>query len=359
MLYNLKLFFRQFVFANVFWILACTLFILIRFLAYGEDQGEIYANPKNQVPITEWIHYGLIAGIMVGVSYAIIEFLFEKFITKNIYLGLAVIFKIFLYIFVLIFTLTFVLRLIELEMDIDLPNQRGWWIDNTIFWLASSYFFITSFLFLFIKIANEKFGKGVLFNMLIGKYRKPTEEDRIFMFLDLKASTTIAEKMGHNKYSQLLQDCFFDLNKIVDRYSGEIYQYVGDEAVISWPIKKGLRHNNCIALYFAFRKLLKKRQKYYNRNYGLLPFFKAGLHGGRLIITEVGVVKKELAFHGDVINTTARIQDECNKYNESLLISESLLKEVYFKSKYLINEIGNLELKGKKESIKVFAINEK
>lgn len=359
MLYNLKLFFKQLVFANIFWIFACTLFILIRFLAYGEDQGEVLVNPNNQVPITEWIHYGLITGVIVGVLYAIIEFLFEKFITKNIYLGIAVIVKIGLYLVIMIFTLTFILRLIEIDMDLDLKNQRGWWVDNPLFWLATSYFFIASFLFLFIKMATEKFGKGVLFNMLIGKYRKPTEEERIFMFLDLKSSTAIAEEMGHYKYSQLLQDCFFDLNKLIDRFDAEIYQYVGDEAVISWPVEKGLKKSNCIALYFAFKKALNKRSKYYKNNYGLVPFFKAGLHGGKLIIAEVGVVKKELAFHGDVINTTARIQDECNKYGESLLISESLLSDVWFKTKYDIKEIGDLDLKGKQEQIKVFAINEK
>ena len=102
------------------------------------------------------------------------------------------------------------------------------------------------------------------------------------------------------------------MNKIVNRYDGEIYQYVGDEAVISWPIEHGLKKNNCIALYFAFKRNLEKRSKYYTKKYNHKPFFKAGLHGGKLIIAQVGTVKKELAFHGDVINTTARIQDECN-----------------------------------------------
>jgi len=359
MWYNLKLFFKQLLFANIFWTLAFVFFILIRFLAYGEEQGEMIANPKYEVPITEWIHYGIILGILVGFFYAIIEFLFEKFITKRIYLGLSVIIKFCLYLIVLVFSLTFIIRLIELEMDIDLPNHRGWWKESFLFWLATSYFFIASFIFLFIKMANEKFGNGILFNMLIGKYRKPTEEERVFMFVDLKSSTTIAEKLGHYKYSQLLQDCFFDLNKVVNRYNGEIYQYVGDEAVVSWPIKKGLKNNNCIALYFAFMRMIQRRSKYYKREYGLVPFFKAGLHGGKLIIAEVGIVKKELAFHGDVINTTARIQEECNKYDEALLISEDLLNKVRLKTKYTIKEIGNLELKGKQEKLKVFAINKK
>ena len=89
----------------------------------------------------------------------------------------------------------------------------------------------------------------------------------------------------------------------------------------------------------------------------MIPTFKAGLHGGNLIVTEVGTVKKEIAYHGDVINTTARIQGECNKYEESLLISESLYKTMYNLQKYNIRSIGEISLKGKEELFKIHAIN--
>jgi len=355
-MYNLKLFIRQLVFAIFYWIAAFSLFILIRFLAHGEEQGSEYVNPNNIVPVTEWIHYGVILGILIGFLYGVVEFVFEKYITKYLYLGVSVLLKIGIYFVILVFSLSFITRLIELEMDLDLPNGRRWWLDSALFWLSTVYFFIASFIFLFIKIANEKFGKGILFNMLVGKYRKPTEEKRIFMFLDLKSSTTIAEELGHYKYSQLLQDCFFDLNKCIDRYSGEIYQYVGDEAVISWKFQKGIKNSNCLTLYFAFEKALQKRSKYYKRKYGLLPFFKAGVHGGKLIIAEVGSVKKELAFHGDVINSTARIQGECNKYDEALLISNELLEQIHLHSKYKAIHIGELLLRGKQETLDIYAI---
>ncbi|WP_219011061.1 hypothetical protein [Aquimarina litoralis] len=47
------------------------------------------------------------------------------------------------------------------------------------------------------------------------------------MFLDLNSSTSIAEKIGHMKYSQLIQDCFDQLDMTED-FGAEIYQYVGD-----------------------------------------------------------------------------------------------------------------------------------
>lgn len=72
------------------------------------------------------------------------------------------------------------------------------------------------------------------------------------MFLALKSSATIAETLGHHKYSQLIQDCFYDINDVVPKYDAEIYQYLVDEVVLSWPHKKGLANKNCVALFFNF-----------------------------------------------------------------------------------------------------------
>ena len=98
--------------------------------------------------------------------------------------------------------------------------------------------------------------------------------------------------------------------------------------MINWKYKRGLKNNNCLKIYFAFDKRIQRRKKYYLKKYGVLPNFKAGIHGGILTVTEVGVVKKEIAYHGDVINTCSRIQEECNTYGVSLLISDDIFKEI-------------------------------
>ena len=140
--------------------------------------------------------------------------------------------------------------------------------------------------------------------------------------------------------------------------SGEIYQYVGDEAVLTWKYHRGLRRNNCVTLFFEFQRILKYHSSYYREKYGLLPEFKAGLHGGKLVVVEVGSVKKDLAYHGDVINTAARIEGLCNQYGEDLLTSADLLQHLNLGAEYVVSKIGNLSLKGKKEPLDLFAINE-
>ncbi len=352
---NVKRFIEVLIFAIFFWSFVFCLFIIIRYTSIGEEQGIVL--PSNfEVSILQWLDFGLILGTIVGVFYAIIEWLFEKYAAKKLYLGLSVLIKTILYISLLILSLSFIMHLAEYRMDLNLPNQRGWWKNNELFWITVGYFLVWSLVFSFIKIATESFGKSVFFNMMIGKYRKPTEERRIFMFLDLKSSTTIAENLGHFRYSQLIQDCFIDLNQTLIPYDAEVYQYVGDEAVLSWDYKKGLRRNNCINLFFAFQQRLEKRANYYQKKYNLLPEFKAGLHGGKLIVVEVGSIKKELAYHGDVINTTSRIQEQCNTYKEKFLISKQLLQQLRLNSQFDALELGNLTLKGKQKKFSIFAL---
>ncbi|MBI0400748.1 adenylate/guanylate cyclase domain-containing protein [Cyclobacterium marinum] len=202
---------------------------------------------------------------------------------------------------------------------------------------------------------DRKLGPGNLWKMLSGRFFKPREEERIFMFVDLKNSTPIAEKIGHLEYSRLLQDCFQDFS-IVDRYRADIYQYVGDEVVVSWTLKKGLKNDNFLKAFFAFTDLLNKKSNYYQKKYGIDPFFKAGANVGPVIISEVGDIKKEITYHGDTLNTAARIQEKCNDLSAQLLISEPLYRLIEKKEAYQIDDVGSIHLKGKKKYVRLYRV---
>ena len=91
---------------------------------------------------------------------------------------------------------------------------------------------------------SDKYGQGILFKFIRGKYHTQKRENMIFMFLDLKSSTTIAEAIGNAKYFELLKDFFYDITDAIIENEGEMNQFVGDEIVISgnrqFPAKKTL-----------------------------------------------------------------------------------------------------------------------
>lgn len=166
-----------------------------------------------------------------------------------------------------------------------------------------------------------------------------------------------AEKLGYIKYSQLIQDCFFDLTDIVLLYEAKIYQRVGDEVVLSWEVDKGLSNQNCIKINFAYVRRLEQKSEYYKNKYGIVSEFKAGLNLGPVTVAEVGEIKKELAYHGDVLNTAARIQGKCNEYQKKQLISEQLKSQSEEQTSQNFEFLGDVQLKGKKENVNIYAVN--
>lgn len=227
-------------------------------------------------------------------------------------------------------------------------------------WIVIFAFFFLGFQTLLINFVVQtikKFGLNNLFNFISGKYQQPVVEDRIFLFMDLKSSTSYAEKLGNIRYSQLIKDCFDDINLLVDKYKAEIYQYVGDEVVLTWKTNKVLKTHEFVTIFYAFKQALEKRSNYYLKKYEMVPEFKAGIHGGAVTVAEIGNIKRDIAYHGDVLNTASRIQSICNEYGEQLLISGELLKRMNTLNGYKFRSIGEVQLKGKLHSIDVCAVS--
>ena len=204
----------------------------------------------------------------------------------------------------------------------------------------------------------KKVGKGNFKNWLFGMMYKPKEAERIFMFVDMKSSTRIAEQLSHKKFSHLVQDIFNDM-AIVDNYHGEIYQYLGDGAIISWSLKKGLKNNNFLRAFYSFCRVVERRTRYYERKYGVVPKFKAGVHVGKVMVLQVGRVRRDISYNGDTLNTTARIESMCNEYNKNLLVSGDLIEMMQNKEGFYVREVGNLRLKGKRQKVDVFHVRQK
>ena len=300
----------------------------------------------------------LFVGLLIGISE--VFYLNELFAKKSFTQKILV--KVLIY-FTTIVSFLFGLSIIGNAIQLNVPlNDRTAWmnawlfISNFSFWGVAVFVAYGITVSLFFAEVSSNLGSGVLHNFLKGKYHKPIEEDRIFMFLDMKSSTTIAESMGHLKYFEMLKLYFADLTDPIINNGGEIYQYVGDEVVISWKVADGIRSNNCVACFFAMKRQLKSRESYYVEKFGLLPSFKAGLHTGRVTTGEIGVVKKEIIFTGDVLNTTARIQSLCNTYHVDLLISGQLLKLLHLDPSQEVKAIGETELRGRDEKVMLYTL---
>jgi adenylate cyclase len=177
------------------------------------------------------------------------------------------------------------------------------------------------------------------------------------MFLDLQSSTSFAEKLGHKKYSYFIQDCFKFLTNSILQTNGRVYQFVGDEVVITWDSKKIANFCRSVDFFFLFEEELKKQKTHFLKKYGLAPVFTASINEGKVMAAEVGQIKRELAFHGDVLNTAARIQKQCKPYKKQILVTHDFgSKLLKTESGYSVKYVDTVKFFGKGKAIKLYEI---
>lgn len=215
-----------------------------------------------------------------------------------------------------------------------------------VFRLVAAWYFIV-ITTIFLLDVSERYGPGTLRRTLLGKYHTPVKEERIFMFLDLRSSTTIAEQIGEEKYFRMLHFFYQVANEAIINTRGEIYQYVGDEIVITWKMETGIRNANCLHCFQAISDAVAQREGEFNNNFGVVPGFKAGIHAGMVMTGEVGTIKKEIVYSGDVLNTTARIVALCNQYGQPLIISEKIYEALKDTPGYQFTYLDSPVLRGK------------
>ena len=295
--------------------------------------------------------FNMASGFGGGLIAALtLNFIDIKYRTKPYYQGLFILISVFMSVWA-------IRNIIEgiLLMKMGEPfhfSFDGTDIKNIVFWMlivVLAYFFLEM---------NNKFGPGKLKKIFLGKFNTPVEEERIFMFLDLKSSTTIAEQMDGVQYHLFLKELFSDVTAPILRTNGEIYQYVGDEIVLTWELNRPENLKNYIQCFFSIEQLLLNEEDKYLRLFGTKPQFKAGAHYGTVIAGEIGVIKRDITYSGDILNTTARIQGMCNELQSNFLISKELYQLNTMPTlPWSFEKKGEIPLKGKKEAMELMSIS--
>ncbi len=139
---------------------------------------------------------------------------------------------------------------------------QSFMLDSSHIKAAISWSFIVAITQLLLQV-NSKFGQGVFWNTIRGRYNTPKEEKRIFMFLDISSSTVIAEQLGDKSYHALLKDFFADITYPILDNKGSIYQYVGDEVVIAWNYEDGKENMQCIKCFFDMKEHIEQHKEKY------------------------------------------------------------------------------------------------
>ena len=206
--------------------------------------------------------------------------------------------------------------------------------------------FLLYMVVIFLRQLDRLLGPGMLLRYVTGRYHRPRREQRVFMFVDITSSTELSERLSLEAYYGLVNDFFHDVSRPVLDTRGEIYQYVGDEVVITWKLDRGVEDAQLRPGVLPDRRSRPPNADRYLTRYGAMPEFKAGLHSGDVIAAEIGDLKKEIVFNGETLNVTARIQGECSRLGRRLLASRSLLDRLDLPAELTAEPMGAVALRG-------------
>jgi class 3 adenylate cyclase len=250
-----------------------------------------------------------------------------------------------------------VVAAVAMGMQAALYGHR---IDNT--WLATGLPRIVVVAFVLSMLISSAYelirliGGRVLLSVILGRYRRPTREERVLLFLDLVGSTLLAESMGELRIQALLTRLFFDIDQVILAHGGEVHAYVGDEVIVTWLVTAKPSPQRCIDCFFAIQDRIAERQDLYRREFGLVPRFRGALHAGSVAISECGDSRRQVAYFGDTVNVAARLQEHCKEVGRALLVSADLLRLANPSANLVIEALGPTQLRGRRAPIDVFAV---
>ncbi len=307
------------------------------------------------------LHIAVIEGLALGVIVSVVEVYVSKTLFRRTKIWKRFLIKI-MFFSIIIRGVTY------LSGSYYLSQQSQVFIDEFLLDLYG-YQILTGFLYslishlLAVSIAlalvelNFFFGNNFT-NVLIGKYQSPKEENNVFLFLNLKRSTDIAEKIGHKRYGQLIQDCFFDLSGSLVKHKARIYRFVGDEVVLNWELSKHpkLQLEDIIGTLASFQAKLNDQSVHYLKKYNEVPVFTGGAHVGVTTVVEVGEFKREIVYHGNVVKITSKLGQLCDSMGKQFIISKGLLETLLTTEKYKLNELGETHISDKSDPITIYEV---
>lgn len=215
---------------------------------------------------------------------------------------------------------------------------------------------VTSVALLVVQL-EEMIGRRTILGVLFARYEKPVTEERVVLTMDLVGSSALAERLGDMLYYRFLNRVHALSTDAVLRNEAEIYKYVGDEVIFTWPVRLGVRDGNCLDLYFDIMARIQAHAEEFEREFGHVPAYRAAVHAGPVIAAQVGHVKRSIEFSGDVMNSVSRMVDVAKHMKVGLLVSSELLgKMPRADERFKLSDEHVVPVKGRRREVRVHVV---
>jgi adenylate cyclase len=196
-------------------------------------------------------------------------------------------------------------------------------------------------------------GIETLFHLMIGTYHRPVIQEKVLLFLDINNSTGLAEHLGAVQIKSLVGKFLFDISKPITDHGGEIYLYKGDGLIALWNWDEALRGNKILRAIDAVFAAVRREEMAYLREFGVVPRFRVGVHGGEVVVSEQGDTKRAIGVYGSTINIAARMEEAAKAHSVACAISGDVAQALSDGEEKLL-PIGDEQVKGISVEIPIF-----
>lgn len=176
-------------------------------------------------------------------------------------------------------------------------------------------------------------------------------KDLTILYLDIIGFTTFSEKYPPEDTIKMLNDLFGICEVITKECYGDIDKFIGDALMAVFIDANDAIKASKTILFNALPELNKIRIEENKEPINL----RIGINSGMVIQGDIGTIeRKDLTVIGDVVNTSERIEEECE--SNSILISESTYSRLNNENSKLFKSHDELSIRGKIQQIKVYKL---
>src|SRR5215470_17253519 len=179
-------------------------------------------------------------------------------------------------------------------------------------------------------------GIEILFHLTVGTYHRPVIQEKLLVFLDINNSTGLAEQLGAVQPKSLVGKFLFDISKPITDHGGEIYLYKGDGLIALWDWREAVRENRILRAIDAVFATVRREQQEYLEQFGIVPSFRIGVHGGEVVVSEQGDTKRAIGVYGSTINIAARMEEAAKAHKILCAISGDVAEAVTDRDRKLL-----------------------
>ncbi|MCP4623073.1 MAG: adenylate/guanylate cyclase domain-containing protein, partial [bacterium] len=183
----------------------------------------------------------------------------------------------------------------------------------------------------------------------------PKELTATILFTDIIGFTRLAEQMPAREVNVILNQYFSRMTDVIFHYDGTLDKYIGDGlmAVFGAPMQKDDDAYRAILAALDMRSELTVIQKEIGD--AIKINIRIGINTGKVMAGNIGSHKRmEYTVIGDSVNVASRLESIAEP-NQILIGEETCL---LVKDRLDIQTIGLKTVKGKREQVMVYAVND-